>query len=87
MKLASNQDLYQYLLDLSDKLKGRGATQSGELLLGASRKAAGMSTEFLGESRIALREVLREDRGSLNETERSDLSDVLQQLDAAFEHR
>ena len=46
-----------------------------------------MSTEFLGESRIALRRVLKEEDGVLTLQEREDLLDVLRQLDSALDNR
>jgi hypothetical protein len=46
-----------------------------------------MSTEFLGQSRIALRRVLEQGKDVLTEQERNDLMDVLKQLNAAFDKR
>jgi hypothetical protein len=45
------------------------------------------ATEFLGESRIALRRVLAEENGILSPIERADRQDVLRQLDAALDGR
>jgi len=83
--LSNNQDLYEYLLFLDSVLKQRGATALSGIVQFASMQASTFpATEFLGESRIALRRVLDEENGILNEQERTDLRDVLKQLDSAF---
>jgi hypothetical protein len=84
---ANNRQLFDYLLALSSELKRRGMLELSEVVGIASRHAAGMSTEFLGESRIALRQVFHQGKDSLTEQERNDLSDVLAQLDTAFDKR
>jgi hypothetical protein len=86
-RLESNAELYRYLLVLASQLRSQGATDLATLVESASRQASGMSTEFLGESRIALRRVLETKQGILTEAERKDLSDVLRQLDDALDHR
>ena len=59
----------------------------GRIVLGASRTAAGIPvTEFLGESRIALRRVENE-QNVLTESERLELLDVLRHLGEAFSRR
>ena len=86
--LSSNRELYEYLLFLAAELKKRKFDELSEAVAFASRQAAGnMSAEFLGESRIALRRVLKEEDGVLTVQERADLSDVLRQLDEAFDKR
>jgi hypothetical protein len=86
--LSSNRELYEYLLSLAAELKKRRADELSEAVAFASRHAAGnMSTEFLGEARIALRRVLKEEDGALTAQERADLADVLKQLDEAFDRR
>jgi hypothetical protein len=87
MKLSSNRQLYDFLVSLSTALGNRGNRDLSAVATAASRFASGMSTEFLGESRIALRRVLREEAGTLNDNERADLQDVLRQLDSAFDDR
>ena len=87
MGLKSKQELYEYLLTLSAKLTGRGAEKLGRAVITASRHAAGMSTEFLGESRIALREVAKDKSGILTHAEYTELSAVLKQIDSAFSDR
>jgi hypothetical protein len=85
MKLQSNRDLYQYLLVLSEQLKSRGSEELSAMVVSATRLAGDIPiTEFLGESRIALRRVKKEAGSLLNEEERLELKEVLKQLDASF---
>jgi hypothetical protein len=82
-----NKQLYDYLADIGAKLKARGSLELREAVLAASRTAAVIpNTEFLGESRIALRRVQNE-QTVLTENERHELLDVLRQLDEAFNRR
>jgi hypothetical protein len=86
--LANNRELYDYLLFLAAELRKRKFDELSDAVIFASRLAATIpSTEYLGESRIALRRVLKEEDGVLTIQERRDLSDVIQQLDDAFEVR
>jgi hypothetical protein len=88
MKLSNNRELYEYLLLLASQLESPGAEVLSKEVSAASRIAGGIpATEFLGESRIALRHVLAKENGILNQTERADLLDVLKQLDEAFDRR
>jgi hypothetical protein len=79
--LASNQELYNYLLGLTDILMERGSTVLANSVRGAARPASGMSTEFLGESRIALDQTPAAEAGALNSPEREQLIAVISQLD------
>lgn len=85
--LKSNAELYQYLLSLVSQLRNRGALDLADPIESASRQASGISTEFLGESRIALRQLLDRGRGVLTETERKGVCNVLKQLDEALDRR
>ncbi len=85
--MKSKRELYEYLLTLSAKLTDRGAENLSQAVVTASRHAAGMSTEFLGESRIALREVAKDKSGILTPAECVELSAVLKQIDSAFSNR
>ena len=82
--LRNNQQLFDYLINLNLELKKRGLLELSEVVNLAIGTASSISTEFLGESRIALGEVLRKGSGALTEQERSDLESVLQQLDVAL---
>ena len=84
MSLSSNQALYDYLVRLARHLNDRGATELSAAAAAASRQAASMSTEFLGESRIALRRILEGEKGVLSAAERSEIENVLRQLTAAL---
>src|SRR5437667_5665134 len=86
-QLMSNKELYEYLVDLSSKLRARGCEPLAASVLAASRQAAGLSTEFLGESRIALRNVSDSDQAVLSGSERTELSDILNQLTIALDRR
>jgi hypothetical protein len=85
--LSSNRELYEYLFSLAALLKKRKFEELSEAVAFASRRISDMSAEFLGEARIALRRVLKEEDGILTVQERNDLSDVLRQLDDALDKR
>lgn len=56
MRLSDNHQLYDYLVAMSIKLNNRGAVELSRDVAAASRLVATIpDTEFLGESRIALR--------------------------------
>jgi hypothetical protein len=87
MRLDNNQQLYDYLVAIGAKLNARGTVELSRVVLAASRTVAGIPiTEFLGESRIALRRVENE-QTVLTENERLELLDVVRQLDEAFNRR
>ena len=83
-KLSSNTDLYNYLLALGDLLAGRGVPQLAETVRFAARQGTGLSTEFLGESGIALRRVLDAEGGALEMHERDELRGVISQVETAL---
>ena len=87
MRLDNNQQLYDYLVALGAKLNAREAVHLSRVVLAASRTVATIpGTEFLGESRIALRRVETAQTG-LTEDERLELRDIVRQLDEAFSRR
>jgi hypothetical protein len=87
-RLASNAELYRYVSALAKTLEERGSKKLAAVVFHASQTAAGnMITEFLGESRIALRKVVREGRGVLTKEERDKARYVLAQLEEVFEKR
>jgi hypothetical protein len=83
-KLASNADLYEYLLSLRDLLASRGSQQLAESVRLAAEQAAGLSTEFLGESRFALRAILDTEKGLLRSHERDELLGMIGQVEFAL---
>jgi hypothetical protein len=86
-QIQDNSELYSYLRGLETKFRIAGSTGLADTLALASRHAGGMSTEFLGESRIALRKISDPARALLSEGELSDLRSVLDQLDIALDRR
>ena len=87
MPLRDNQQLYDYLVAMSTRLNSRGAVELSQDVLAASRVAATIPiTEFLGESRIALRRVENK-QTVLTDEECSELREVIRQLDEAFARR
>jgi hypothetical protein len=88
MKPSNNRELYEYLVLLESQLRSRGSDALSKNVAAAARTASTIpATEFLGESRIALRRVLAEENGILSQIERADLQDVLSQLDATLDGR
>jgi len=85
MYFSSNEDLYQYLLYLISILNERDRRDLSEKIKFASAQAASSATEFLGESRIALKEVLLNASSVLNEKEKIDLASALAQIGNALE--
>jgi hypothetical protein len=78
----SNQELYDYLLRLADVLVERGSHELANRVRGAAaQQASGMSTEFLGESRIVLQQTLAAEASALNPHERKYLVAAVVQLD------
>jgi hypothetical protein len=83
-KLSSNTDLYNYLFSLGDLLADRGSPQLAEAVRFAARQGTGLSTEFLGESRIALRRVRDTESGALQMHELDELLGIINQVDASL---
>lgn len=82
--MSSNRDLYEYLSSLSLTLKSRGLRELSDSLDFAMGQASSSSTEFLGESRIALQRILNEEHGALTGEERVTLAGVLEQIEKAL---
>jgi len=83
--LSSNTALYEYLKSLSVELNRRGLTQLSEVVdFAIAQASSGFPSEFLGESRIALRRIINEEHGDLTSEERATLADVLAQIDEAL---
>jgi hypothetical protein len=85
--LASNAALYQYLVELGESLRKLGSPELADIVTSASNQASALSTEFLGESRIALRRVWSRGAAILSDQAYADLLDVLKQLDTALDKR
>ena len=80
--LTSNQDLYDFLRDLSCALKSRGHVELAEAV---APYPPWMPTEFMSESRMALARALRESADKLTPEERADVEHVLQQINDAVD--
>jgi hypothetical protein len=83
--LTSNDELYRYLVQLGELLAERGASAEG--VRSAVKQAAGLSIEFLGESRNALMQVLNVDARALKSNEREQLLSVISQIEAALQRK
>jgi hypothetical protein len=81
---ASNRELYEYMRRLASTLQSRGAAVLAARVISASNTAIGLSTEFLGESRLALKEVIESTVCPLSQPERNDLLGAISQLDLAL---
>ena len=84
MRLSNNTDLYHDLLVLGDLLAEKGSQKLAERVRLAARQGTGLSTEFLGESRNALKHVLDAENGILLAHERDELSSVIGQVEIAL---
>lgn len=81
LRLANKRELYDYLGRLVGILSSSGHRDLAAVVSDAMGTASSLSTEFLGESRIALRRVAHDSGLTLSAQERADLDDVLKQLD------
>ena len=82
---SNNQEFYDYLILLISRLHRRGFHDLAKPLEFAASQASSNSTEFLGESRIALRQLLDESPvHALTEAELNEVQYALSQLDTAF---
>lgn len=85
--LASNSELLSYLQALSKIFEERRAEELSEAVNHVGRMSLFMSTEFLGESRIVLKKVLKKGRSVLTREKRDDVKEVLAQIDWAFDRK
>jgi hypothetical protein len=82
--LQNNNELLQYLLQLSEELQSKGALALAEELKFASRFASGSPSEFLDEAQQALRKVRANCECALDETQLKAISSVINQIEVAF---
>jgi len=75
-----------YLSRLARRLEANTSDELAEQVR-LARRHVSMSTESLGEARIALRIVAAAEPPCLTEQEREELTSVLRQLDAALDDR
>ena len=81
--LSNNTDLYNYLIVLANKLKRLGADNLSQLVVRATR-AAGQSTEFLGESKLSLQQVLQDGNKILTSEEYKEMQIILAEINNAL---
>jgi hypothetical protein len=84
MILSSNADLYEFLLLLANLMETQSHHQSAGKLGFAANQASGLSTEFLGEELLALKQTSEEIGDKMEEQQRNDLADAIRQLESAF---
>ncbi len=82
--LASNAELHRYLLQTAELVSRLGLTDQANKLRRAAAHGTGLSTEFLGESTIALKEVLRVSGNLMDAVDRDRLVAILEQLETAL---
>jgi hypothetical protein len=86
-RISSHHDLHEYMTSLSAALKERGLRDMSDTIDFAVAQASMVTTEFPGESRIALRHILKVENGTLTGEERVTMADVLRQIDEWFDSR
>ena len=82
--LASNTELHAYLLQTAEALTRLGQNEAAKKVRSAADQGTGLSTEFLGESRIALADALRSASSAMSPADRHRLTAVISQLDRAL---
>ena len=82
--LSSNAELHSYLLQTADHLTDLGLSSEADKVRRAAAQGTGLSTEFLGESKLALADALLAADEHLGSLERSKLVAVITQLDKAL---
>ena len=84
MKLANNEDLYEFLLGLAKELQAHGKAQLAKEVIFASRFASGSASEFLHEAHHVLIKIEQCRPTALTPEECRNLRDVITQIDGAF---
>lgn len=82
--LLSNQELFQYLVALGNRLKASNQLGLADAVLTASRFASGSASEFMHEAQLALIEVAKSRLVPLTAEERSEIESVIAQIREAF---
>ncbi len=84
-RIANNEDLAQYLLQLGAELHSHGCIDVAEDVHRASRFAGGSSSEFLYEAEEALKKVAGSCADVLPQIEIAQVVRVLKQIREAFD--
>jgi hypothetical protein len=85
--LASNAELHRYLLQTAELLTLLGRAEQADKVRRAAAQGAGLGTEFLGESKIALLDVLRTSGNVMDVADRNRVAAVIEQLEKALNRR
>ena len=83
--LQNNDDLYRYLLWLSDELKQKGMFEVSREVEWASKFANGSPSEFLHEAVTALTSAHAKCSDILTEAQLTEVASVIGQIHAAFQ--
>lgn len=83
-KLESNQELFEYLVWLSNELRMKQQDELARHLTHASRFASGSPSEFFHEAQLALCEVRDSASAALSPETIADLRSVIAQLSGSF---
>ena len=78
-------DLYKYLLELSEMLKIRKAEQLSKAVQLTSRFASGSTTELYAESRTVLNKVLDEAETLLTKDKKRELKKIISGINSEFD--
>lgn len=83
-QLQNNNELFNYLVWLSDVLKSKGQSELSEEVRIASRYASGSPSEFLDEAQEVLKRVKDQCIVVLSETLLADVASVIEQIERGF---
>ncbi|WP_157376715.1 hypothetical protein [Anaeromyxobacter sp. K] len=76
--------LFGYLVELVSLLRNAGEAAASEEVLHVSKFASGSTSEFYGEARLLLPEVLEKKGASLSENDRARLREVIEGIEREF---
>lgn len=77
-------DLYSYLVSLSSILEGLGELEAAARVIHVSKFASGSTSELYGEARVVLPEIFVRHGGSLQESDRARLREVIAGIEREF---
>jgi len=77
-------DLYHYLISFGDLLAELGETARAAQVLHLNKFASGSTSEFYGEARLLLPNILNDSGGTLSEIDREKLRQIIARIDQEF---
>jgi len=86
MELNSQQELLDFLLELAQTVRSRGADVHADSFLRACKHYF-TSSEFLGESHVALSAAQKAEDAKLTPAEQQEIADVMKQIKIAMDKR